>query len=80
MTPIISNIVVALGAAFVISATSAITLDWKNQSLDSTFLAQNTAAVKDLTNAVRELQINQAVFTEKYITRTELDTRLRGMN
>lgn len=78
MTPIISNIIVALGTAFVISAASAMTLDWKNQSLDSNFLKQNTEAVKELTSAVRELQINQAIFAEKYITRSELDNRLKG--
>ena len=77
MTPTVTNIVVAISTAFVISAASAMTVDWKNQEVDSNFLRQNTEAVKELTSAVKELQINQAIFIERYVTRSELESKLK---
>lgn len=52
-------------------------MGWKDQAVDQVGLRANTEAVKELTSAVRELQINQAVFNERYVTKSELESKLK---
>lgn len=72
-----SNILTAVVTAFLVSAGSALAIGWKDQGIDSTFLKQNTEAIKELTIVVKEVQINQAVFVERYVTKGELESRLK---
>lgn len=74
---VVSNFVIGLVTAFSISAIGAMAVDWKDQAVQGTTLQQNTEAVKELTQAVRELQINQAIFSEKFITRSEFESKLK---
>ena len=77
MNGAISNVVVAVVTAFIVSAGSSLAIGWKDQAVDAVGLQQNTEAIKELTQVVKELQINEAVFSERYITRKELDQRLK---
>lgn len=77
MNQALSNILVAVATAFIVSAGSTVAMGWKDQAVDQVGLRANTEAVKELTSAVRELQINQAVFNERYVTKSELESKLK---
>lgn len=80
MRQMISNVLVAVATAFIISAGSALALGWKDQAVSDTGLRQNTDAIKELTQSVRELQITTAVFGERYVTKSELESKLKERN
>lgn len=63
--PIVVSAVLALGGQFVA------------QSKYSLLLEQNIAATSELSKAVTDLRLQMAVFGEKYVTRKELDRRLK---
>lgn len=72
-----NNFVIGLLTAFTISVAGAMTLDWKDQAVQGTILEQNTQAIRELTQAVRDLQIKQATDGERFITRSEFETKLK---
>lgn len=79
MVSYIQNVIVAVTTAFIVSAGSSLAIGWKDQAIDATLLKSNTDAVKELTQSVKELQISQAIFSEKFITRGELESKLKEL-
>lgn len=63
--PLAVSAVVALGGQFVRSST------------DSEYLRDNINATKELASAVGKLEVKLGIFSERYITRQELEAKLK---
>lgn len=63
--PLMVSAVVALGGQFVRGST------------DSEFLKENITATKELASAVGKLEVKLGIFSERYVTRQELEAKLK---
>lgn len=63
--PLAVSAVVALGGQFVRSST------------DSEYLRDNVNATKELASAVGKLEVKLGIFSERYVTRDELDRKIK---
>lgn len=65
LAPLVVSLAIAFGARFVDSST------------DSAFLKENIEVTKALKDSMVDLKIQLSVFGERYVTREELNSRMR---
>ena len=71
----LKSIIPALLVSAVVTVTGSIT----TQKVDSRLLEDNIKATQELSKAVQDLRYLMGVFSERYVTRDELDNKL-GFN
>lgn len=61
----------------VISLLAVLGTQYVNNHTDSKFLEKNIEATGELVRSINELNIKVAVFSERFVTRDELNSRLK---
>lgn len=67
VAPLVISLAIALGARYVDSST------------DSAFLKENIEVTKALKDSMVDLKIQLSIFGERYVTREELNNRIKEM-
>ena len=76
MPDIVKEVVTAL----VVSLFVSLGMSWKESDTQKRLLEDNMVVTKELALAVTELRVQLAVFGERYITREELEKKLKGVH
>jgi hypothetical protein len=73
----IQKVMAAVGPALVVSAIISATTAITTQQVHGRLLEDNIEATKQLSGAVTDLRLQLGIFSERYVTREELEKRLR---
>ncbi|UMO76443.1 hypothetical protein DNAM_150 [Pseudomonas phage BroderSalsa] len=71
------NLIKSIGPSLVISAVVALFGFFMNANTQTKLLEQNIQTTHALSEAVTELRLQLGITKEKYVTRDELNTRLK---
>lgn len=66
-----------VGAPLVVAAVIAIAAFLMNAKTQTTLLSQNIKSTEALSGAVNELRLQLGIFSERYVTRDELERKLK---
>jgi hypothetical protein len=69
-----------VATALVISGVVSVGISIKDQGIQAALLENNMKVTKELTTAVTDLRLQLAIYGERYVTRDELDKKLKGVS
>lgn len=70
------DMTVGIVSALAISSIAVMATSWSDLRIIKEVVAENTRSNKELQKTLSQLQIQMAMFSERYITRDELDSKL----
>lgn len=73
----LTQLIEQVGMPLIVTAVVALFAFFMNSKTQSTLLSQNIKSTEALSGAVNELRIQLGVFAERYVTRDELERKLK---